>query len=193
MMWFFFGIIGLFIIILLSRVYVSFTMFYTDQEHHLTLSISILRLRLFKKTYPLVPGNLNVLRPESEFESFSSKLHNLLVSVKLIRETLIIILKKLKLHRWDWVTKGGTGDAALTGVTTGGIWSIKTMAAGFLGNFSRFECKPVIQVVPDYQKVYISSTLDCMVSIRIAQAIHVILKIIRLFFSVKQTKTASAS
>lgn len=193
MIWFFFGVVVIFFLILISRIYVSFKLLYTDQEQYISVTIKLFRIRIFNKRYPLVTENINLPRSNTEFESFSSKLHYLLESVKLFRQMLILILKKMKLHHLNWVTSGGTGDAASTGTAAGGIWSIKGMSAGFLGNFTRLKCKPVIQVNPDYQNLYFHSTLDCMVSIQVAQAIHIIFKIIRLFISMKPEKTVSAS
>ncbi|MFA1821301.1 DUF2953 domain-containing protein [Virgibacillus oceani] len=193
MVWFIFGITGFLIFILLSHIYISFKLLYTDQEHYFSITIKLFRIRMFKKSYPLVPENINLSHSNPEFENFSSKLHKLLESVKLFKQTLTIILKKLKLHELNWVTSGGTGDAATTGITAGGIWSIKGMIAGLFGNFTQVKCEPVIRVNPDYQKLYFRSTLDCMVSIQIVQAIHIIIKIFRLFFSVKPEKTVSAS
>jgi hypothetical protein len=185
--------IGFFIfIILLSRIYVSINLLYTDQAKQVSVTVSLFRIRLFKKNYPLQPESINLPRFEPEFDNYSSKLHSLLESVKLMQQTITIIFEKLKLHKLHWVTEGGTGDAASTGAAAGGIWSLKGMATGLIGNATRLECKPVIQVLPDYQKLFFRSTLDCMVSIQIAQAIHIVFKIIRLFISMKPEKAVSA-
>jgi len=192
MVWFLSGTAGLLILLLFSRIYISISLLYTGQTKSVAVKITLFRFRLFKKTYPIIPENINFPASGFEFESFSSRLESLLETAKLMQQMLVLILKKLKLHRFRWVTEGGTGNAASTGAAAGGLWSMKGMAAGLLGNFTHLKCKPDIRIIPDYQKMYFHCKFDCMVSIQIAQAIHIICKIIRLFFSMKSEKTASA-
>lgn len=192
MAWLFFGMIGfvILILILLSRLYVSFKLLYSDQAQYISVSVSLFRIRIFKRKVPL---SAETISSGPAFGNYSPSIRELLASFKPIQQTMMATLKKVTLHRFNWVTKGGTGDAASTGITAGGIWTVKGMAAGLIGNMLQLKCHPVVQVKPDYQKMYFYSTMDCMVSVQIAQAIHIIFKIMRLLFSIKPEKAVSAS
>ncbi|GAB3791959.1 DUF2953 domain-containing protein [Virgibacillus kimchii] len=194
MFWFIVGVfaVTLLIVILLARIYVSVSLLYTDEAKHISLSVSLFRIRVFNKTYPLMPEKLNFPASAAEYENFSLKLRHLFNTARVSRQVVSLILQKLMLHKLVWKTEGGTGDAASTGRAAGGIWSLKGLITGLIGNVANLESKPVIQVIPHYQKMFLQTHLDCMVSIQIAQAIHIMFKIIRLLFTMKPEKAVSA-
>lgn len=180
------------IFVLLSRIYIQVNLQYTQEIQHIMISVSLLGIRFFKKTYPIIPDKINFPASDTLFENFSAKLHDQLEAVSVGRQMLGLILQKVKLHYLTWKTEGGTGDAASTGTSAGGLWAVKGIITGMIANTVHMESKPVIQVTPHFQKLYFQSYLDCMVSIQIVQAIHIMFKIIRLFIFTKPKKTVSA-
>ncbi|MCP8967458.1 DUF2953 domain-containing protein [Ectobacillus ponti] len=88
-------------------------------------------------------------------------------------------LRKIKVKKFEWITHFGTGDAAATGIASGGIWSVKGIVAGFLANYMQVVRAPELQVHPVFQGKVTATQLDCTVSFQIGQAMIAGLKLFR--------------
>jgi hypothetical protein len=90
------------------------------------------------------------------------------------------LLKAIKINKFSWVTEFGTGDAAVTGVATGVVWTLK---GGILSILSRYltlkDKKPELQVIPRFQQGGLYLDLNCIFAIRIG---HIIIATIRFVF-----------
>jgi hypothetical protein len=90
------------------------------------------------------------------------------------------LLKAVNINKLSWVTEFGTGDAAVTGVATGVVWTLK---GGILTILSRYltlkDKKPELQVIPRFQQGGLYLDLNCIFAIRIG---HIIIATIRFVF-----------
>ncbi|MGJ9457222.1 DUF2953 domain-containing protein [Oceanobacillus sp. CF4.6] len=182
MLLFIFGLVVIILILLfvLSKIIVSIQYTYEQNNQHVTLSVFILRIRCFKKKYDLAEWSKQKFEMEAiHFESFSERIKTSYKIWKDANKRITEVLQKVSLHHYSWVTVGGTGDAFSTGIASGGIWTIKGIITGFFLEKVQLKCKPNIQVEPHFQQRYLRTDFDCMVSIRIGQAIHALIKLIR--------------
>ena len=173
-------IVVLLLLVLFSNIIISIQCTYELNKQFVALSIFILRIRIFKKKYDL--SNFNERKNKDEhmnFGSFPDKIKSIHQTWKDINQIINTILQKVRVHHFSWVTAGGTGDAFTTGMVSGGIWSIKGILTGFIFEKMQLKCMPYIQVEPHFQHRFLRSNFDCMISIRLGQAILGLIKIIR--------------
>ncbi|MEN1968206.1 DUF2953 domain-containing protein [Lentibacillus sp. N15] len=189
MVWIVIGLLLVFLLIILlcSKVYITFSLSYGKQKQITAIQLRLYGIRLFTKKV-----NLADLESSKQWEKqFSGKTINekLKLVQHLLRDFLAImhdttmavriIIAKMTIHRLEWRSCIGTGDASTTGVATGGGWAIKGMVIGYLDHWSQLNCSPNLAVTPEFNRKYVFTKLDCMVSIRIGQAIHALIKVIR--------------
>ncbi|PKM83928.1 MAG: hypothetical protein CVU88_00565 [Firmicutes bacterium HGW-Firmicutes-13] len=73
--------------------------------------------------------------------------------IKKIAFLINLTAKRIRCKNFIWSTKFGLNDAAQTGILSGIIWSIKGCLLSVMKNFFIFkDCKPVLQVLPDFNK-----------------------------------------
>jgi hypothetical protein len=90
-----------------------------------------------------------------------------------------IFLRKITVHKFVWNTWIGTGDAAFTGMLTGGVWSLKGNIVGLVGHFMKLKGEPELSVTPFFQQKTSQTKLLCMFSFRIGHAIGAVLRIVK--------------
>jgi hypothetical protein len=74
-------------------------------------------------------------------------------------------------EKLEWKSCLGLNEAMLTAVTSGGLWALKGMLAGFISSRMRLvDLK--LEVEPDYNSDKLVSNINCIFKIRIA---HIIL------------------
>lgn len=78
-----------------------------------------------------------------------------------------------------WTTAVGLQDAMHTGIGTGSIWAIKGIIISFISINSRME-RLHLEVDPDYNRQIFSSTLNCIIRIRIVHIIFIAVYLIYL-------------
>jgi len=88
-------------------------------------------------------------------------------------------MKKVTLKDFKWSSTIGTGDAALTGSTSGLLWGIKGNTLGIIANYMNLKNEPAIYVNPDFQQMVLKTNFSCMISFRLGYAIFAGLKVIR--------------
>ncbi|WP_174614047.1 DUF2953 domain-containing protein [Virgibacillus ihumii] len=116
---------------------------------------------------------------EQSVELFQTTSRNLIHIVKAYRDAATILLKRFTFQRFYWKTEFGTGKADGTGLATGGIWASKGFLTGYFANKSTFKSEPSISVIPYFNRKCFRSELECIVSIRVGQAMYALLKVIR--------------
>lgn len=155
---------------------------YQQKEQHLFITVSIYRIRLVNRKMNLTTINTDATLFSNRSEgTFITKVKEVIHIVKSSGSVANLLLKKVNFHQFNWSTEGGTGEAGSTGIACGVLWTVKGVLMGLIANKSNLKCKPVIHVVPHFQHAFIHSKVDCIVSIRIAQAIYAFLKVMRLF------------
>lgn len=185
--WIILGFVILVVIIFLSRIYITGNYFYRQNKQRLFITISIFHIRIYKKDVDVMAKSNNdvSLFNDLSLDTFTTKLKDLFQIVKQSGSMANLILNRISIHQLKWVTRGGTGEASTTGLTSGLIWTIKGALIGIMVEKSNLKCKPEIEVIPYFQNKYIESKMDCIVSIRLGQAIYAFLKGMRLF-SIKE-------
>ncbi|MBP2077327.1 DUF2953 domain-containing protein [Oceanobacillus polygoni] len=173
----FFVIILFLVILLFSSIYISIQYIYEQTKQHVTVSIFILRIKLYKKSYDLSKFNDNsTASGEESLTFFSGKIKFYYQKLQKVNRLLNTLLKPIRLHQFNWNTVGGTGNAALTGIMSGGLWTVKNTLSLYLINKLQVKCKPIVYLEPNFQHRFLYTNLDCMLSIRLGKAIYVFTK-----------------
>ncbi|PAV30146.1 hypothetical protein CIL05_06680 [Virgibacillus profundi] len=182
MPWIFLIIIFLFLVLLFSRINITFNYTYSQNENMLLISVSIFRLKVFRKNVNLKDKNKNGadIFDDLTFDSFPKEIKNMVQQIKALNNTATLLLKNIQIHKLKWITGGGTGNADTTGIVSGGVWTLKGALIGLLAGKVRLKCKPIINIIPHFQARYIQTNFDCIVSIRLGQAIYALLKVMRI-------------
>ncbi|WP_337019599.1 DUF2953 domain-containing protein [Oceanobacillus massiliensis] len=175
-------IIGLFCILLLllffSKIIISVQYTYEQNEQQLTFSIFILGIRIFKRKQDLTARDSKLPAfGDISFRSLPEKIKEFHSYLNEINRTMEGVLQKVRLHHFKWITTGGTGDAFTTGMASAGVWTVKGMVTGFFMRRFQVKCKPFIHVEPNFQQRFLHSEVDCMVSMRLGQAMYTFIKL----------------
>ncbi|MBS4026749.1 MAG: DUF2953 domain-containing protein [Clostridia bacterium] len=117
------------------------------------------------------------------------------ISVKLLYELIqridLALIKKLWLHRRKfippanctklvWITKIGLDDAAVTGIFTGLLWSVKGIVYSVICQMEhRHMGKVELNVIPNFKQKLFEVHLDCIFKFTIG---HIIIAGIKLIF-----------
>lgn len=80
--------------------------------------------------------------------------------------------KSLEVHDFFWRTSFGLGQAARTASFCGLIWSFKSIVIAPFRE--RIVGTPRVEVIPQYQKKQMLSSLTCMITVRAGDAITII-------------------
>lgn len=89
------------------------------------------------------------------------------------------LLQKVSVTKFQWSSAIGVGDAALTGMLTGALWTIKGSLLGLLSHYFQMIAQPEIMVVPYFQQMVVQTELKCMFQFRIGHAIVAGLKLVK--------------
>lgn len=100
-------------------------------------------------------------------------------NIKPFQRVIAQFLKKIKIKQFEWRTTIGLGDAADTGTASGAIWSLKGTIFSWVRNYLSFDQKPLIDVHPDYQRMTLETSCQCMMQIKVGNAIWTAYKIAR--------------
>jgi len=87
--------------------------------------------------------------------------------------------KKVSLKKLEWHTLIGVGDAANTGMATGGLWAIKGSIIGLVSHYLRLREMPNLSVTPHFQQAIIQTSISCIIQFRIGNAILAGMKMIK--------------
>ncbi|MEH7118920.1 DUF2953 domain-containing protein [Neobacillus vireti] len=101
-------------------------------------------------------------------------------------------LQKVTIKKFEWQTLIGVGDAAHTGMMTGGLWAVKGGIIGLLSHYMRLKEPPQLTVTPHFQAMVLHTRLTCMFQFRIGYAILAGLKLIKFWKGGKPHLKSSA-
>lgn len=94
---------------------------------------------------------------------------------KIIRK----LLKKVYVHTFTWHSVIGNGNAAHTGILTGSAWALKSSIMGGLTTYLHFKKMPAMTITPDFQKSAASTSISCIISLKLGDAIWAGIKLFR--------------
>lgn len=89
------------------------------------------------------------------------------------------LLKKVSVHTFIWHSVIGSGNAAHTGMLTGGAWALKSSIIGLLTTYLHFIVMPAITITPDFQKSAASTSISCIFSLKLGDATWAGIKLFR--------------
>lgn len=168
------------IILLLSQIYFTIDFKINEREHQFIIAVYLFKIRLMKKVNPSLPETPKNMLDEYEFDmsvdQFFQDMKDLLKRMKQFHQLSLELLQRLTFHRLDWYTDIGTGEASSTGMTIGGLWGVKGLCMSYLSEHSRLKCQPQTHILPHFQQKLMSTKFNCIVSIRIGQAIYAFIK-----------------
>lgn len=87
--------------------------------------------------------------------------------------------QKVSITQIEWQTVMGTGDAALTGMLTGAVWTIKGSIIGIISHYFRMKNSPNLSVHPHFQLAVTQTSFKCMLQFRIGHAIVAGIKLVK--------------
>ncbi|MCS7464629.1 DUF2953 domain-containing protein [Paenibacillus doosanensis] len=125
--------------------------------------------------------NITSKKVREAFENMQILLANCFQFHHWLRSTM----SHLRCTRLHWKTNVGVGDAAETAMTAGMVWGLKSSLLGFLFRYIQLETRPVIQVVPQYNKVMLASEIQFLAKIRV---FYVLLAMLRLLSRILKVK-----
>jgi len=79
--------------------------------------------------------------------------------------------KRGNFQRFQWSTQIGTGDAALTAMLSGILWTLKTSVTGYLQAKYRFVKQPEVVVTSDFQTPGLKMAFDCIFRVKLGYII----------------------
>ncbi len=78
--------------------------------------------------------------------------------------------KKVSVTKLEWHTAMGVGDAALTGMLTGALWTMKGSVIGMISHYFKLLENPNMTVQPLFQMAISQTSFKCMFQFRIGYA-----------------------
>lgn len=166
------------IVVVLTRfIKVTVTGAWLPQRKYFSLNVSFLKMTFYQNTWYLT----DLFKENDELDSFLNNMSNVSKNEMerrgIDKDIFFTILDRVVIHKVDWTTYFGTGQASSTGIITGAIQALTETLKVALNSYSHMLCQPALFVVPFYQHKCFKSELHCMFSIRLAKAIFIIIHI----------------
>ncbi|GAB4074978.1 hypothetical protein GCM10028778_24810 [Barrientosiimonas marina] len=166
-------------VLLCSNIYINGSAAVNLHTQTVDIKVYFYRICLFKRSIDLMNEETDEKHSLQDILSMIHKTsHDLPRKVSDFNEAATIILSRLRFKKWYWHTHIGTGEAHTTGIAGGGLWGAKGTIVGLIASKSQFQCEPSLAVTPSFNQKQLNSVADCMIAIRLGQAIYALLKII---------------
>lgn len=161
-------------------------MSFSKEQQTVSISVFLLRIKMFQRQWQLEETMeefiveehiVKLLTNQNDLklnDSFKEGIQNL----KVIKQAGRLLIDNIIIHKLEWVTYFGTGDASLTGLISGGLWSIKGAADRLIQTLGILTCQPKLKVVPHFQQKLFKSDFLCIFSIQLVKAIFISIKMI---------------
>lgn len=76
----------------------------------------------------------------------------------------------------QWSSKIGLSDAALTGISIGAAWSLKSFVVGWLTHMMEFQVEPKLSIEASFHQSCFSTSGICIVKIRVWRAVFAMIR-----------------
>jgi hypothetical protein len=195
-------LILLILLLIFTKITIYLNYYHHKDDDHLNIEFrawhGIIR---YKKNIPLIKVDDQspslVVKGKSEIndktttEEKTSKItpHDVITNLKNFKEILQHVfelnriikkfLKKVSVHKFEWNTVIGVGDALYTGVISGALWTVKGSLVGLLSEYFSFKEIPQIMVHPNFNQMMTSTDLSCMFQFRTGHAMLAGLKLVK--------------
>jgi hypothetical protein len=195
------GILLIITLIIFSKLHIKIFFSHTKDNDDLTIklrlwffhyTIKVPLIRVDKETKSIVVAHeehagekknekeatSNEYTPDDILNTFKNS-RELLQHVVSFHKIIRRFLRKISVHKLDWHTTFGIGDAATTGVLVGAGWAIKGGILGIISQYMRMKTMPTVTITPLFLQKYSHTKLTCMISFRIGNAILAGLRIVK--------------
>ncbi|MFD2046337.1 DUF2953 domain-containing protein [Ornithinibacillus salinisoli] len=188
MVWIILGLLLLIMIfiIMISKVYITLGYTYQNHAHTIMVKVKMYQFSLYSNEWHVKKqDDIDLLDMIMDWDlsggtdGLKNRMKNSLQKMKNFGNILKRLLAKTHFHQLHWQTVIGTGNASTTGIITGGIWTIKGSIIALLKELGNVSENPTIIINPNFQMKQLESKIDCIVSIRIGQAIYTVFKSLR--------------
>lgn len=122
---------------------------------------------------------------KSKVAAYSNQVQELSHHVHHFSTWLNRTLSHIKCDILKWKTEVGVNDCAVTAVITGMIWGLKSTLIGFVSSKISLQTKPVLAVIPQYNKTNFG--MDLFLTLRIRHY-HALWAILSLFYRIIKVK-----
>ena len=121
------------------------------------------------------------VKKEKDNEKILDKIKNYIKTLKILKKVYsknrFFIRKRLVMENANVYIKFGFGDAAVTGIATGAVWSLLYQMLAFLGCIGTVKDHE-FDIVPVYNEAGFCMNVKGIISFRLINIIHVVLRII---------------
>ncbi|MCY0901591.1 MAG: DUF2953 domain-containing protein [Firmicutes bacterium] len=154
------------------------------RETDLSVTLSIRYLRFFH--YDFAPVARRRKEPVPSQPHTASGEHDATTILETWSGSLRLVpevadrLRSFRVCDFQWGSRIGAGDAALTAITAGSLWSIKGGVVGVMSNYLTLVRAPNLNVEPCFSAAVFESDVLCIVESPLGQAIMASLRLYRL-------------
>ncbi|MBU8786992.1 MULTISPECIES: DUF2953 domain-containing protein [Bacillus] len=106
------------------------------------------------------------------------QIKNLVEQIRNLQPVIRKFMKRIHVTKLEWTSVLGLPDAALTGIATGGAWSVKSASMAMLDRFLSFDRRPEYQVIPVFNSPSSKTHLTCIFHFRVGHAITAAFRIV---------------
>lgn len=160
-------------LILYANLSVILKYTFSKSEHVVQVTVFFYWFRLLNRSISIVKlDEADIWDLLTNMNGSSTKGKHKVAKLKESYGDLTKLLSTVHIHKLKWNTMVGTGEASTTGLITGGVWTSKGLLFGYLSEKATVECQPEINVIPYYQQKTLQTEIDCIVTIRLGQAIR---------------------
>ncbi|MCZ0703203.1 hypothetical protein J2T56_001467 [Natronobacillus azotifigens] len=91
------------------------------------------------------------------------------------KQQLFNCFSRMKIQQYSWDTKFGLPDAPDTAIVSSFLWMLKAFIHALLDIQFTLKATPKYEVKPYYHQTFLQSSMQCIFSMRIGQAIHTLI------------------
>ncbi|MET3727495.1 hypothetical protein ABID52_001076 [Fictibacillus halophilus] len=197
------SIIGILLLLLIvisfSTIHISIYFVHRNDNSNIQVNFKMYRFLKYKLNVPLIMVDAQdhsvKIREEKKstlgqkkekkkitFSQIKKKyrsFNQMLKHINHFYKILAAFLKKMRVKKVEWHSAVGLGEASLSAIAAGTVWSFKGIAIQVLNTFFKLEGSPNVSVVPVFQGMHSETRFSCMISLKIGHAIVVMLKILK--------------
>ncbi len=164
---------------LFARLYVTFSYSFQGLNQEINVHVSIFRFSLMNKKLPIPAEkeDKTLFELGNHPDSLGDQLDLWKDYVKQINN----MFRRFRIHYLHWSTNVGTGEAASTGIISGLLWGIKSTLVAFITKQMNILQPADISVVPEFERETIKTEIDCLVSMKLADALLALFNMRKLF------------
>lgn len=126
-------------------------------------------------------AELEIQRAITHIEAWTEAFH----IIKDGKAWLLSLLRKVKLYKWTWHSRAGTGEAMSSAISCGMLWSVKGYLFGSLSRHVQVMDRPDVRIEPSFQQARFETRWSCIVKVKVA---HLLVAGILLLFHIPSLK-----